>query len=54
MIPSVFGRALPLIIFGGMMLASGLMALSLPETMNKKMPETFEDAVTLKRYSYRI
>lgn len=54
MIESSFGKALPLLVFGSMMLGSGFMALTLPETMNKKMPETIEDALALKRYSILI
>ncbi|XP_071136949.1 organic cation transporter protein-like [Mytilus edulis] len=49
LIESSFGKALPLLVFGSMMLGSGFMALTLPETMNKKMPETIEDALALKR-----
>uniref|UniRef100_A0A069DW20 Putative synaptic vesicle transporter svop n=1 Tax=Panstrongylus megistus TaxID=65343 RepID=A0A069DW20_9HEMI len=34
---------LPLIIFGALALSSGTLALALPETLNKKLPETIED-----------
>lgn len=33
----------PLIIFGAMAFVSGLLSLLLPETLNKKLPETIEE-----------
>ncbi|KAL8606762.1 hypothetical protein ACOMHN_049591 [Nucella lapillus] len=39
-----FGVALPALVFGFMSMVAGLCALSLPETHNKKMPESVEDA----------
>ena len=38
-----FGKALPLIIFGSLSIVAGLLALLLPETLNKHLPETIED-----------
>ncbi|XP_076469523.1 organic cation transporter protein-like isoform X2 [Babylonia areolata] len=40
-----FGRAVPLVIFGGLALLAGLLALYLPETLNRTLPDTLEDAV---------
>ncbi|KAJ8315875.1 LOW QUALITY PROTEIN: hypothetical protein KUTeg_008025 [Tegillarca granosa] len=42
-IPGNFGRALPLVIFGGLSVLAGILAVALPETMNMKLPETIED-----------
>ncbi|KAL5011131.1 hypothetical protein ScPMuIL_013436 [Solemya velum] len=42
-------KALPLIIFGGLSIAAGLLALILPETVNRKLPETIEDALMFGR-----
>ncbi|XP_076466934.1 organic cation transporter protein-like isoform X2 [Babylonia areolata] len=39
-----FGLALPSIIFGGLSVLAGICALFLPETLNKQLPETIEDA----------
>ncbi|XP_067674282.1 organic cation transporter protein-like [Haliotis asinina] len=47
-IPGDFGRAVPLIIFGASMVGAGLLALLLPETLNKELPESLEDAVKMK------
>ncbi|GFO13863.1 solute carrier family 22 member 13 [Plakobranchus ocellatus] len=38
------GIALPLLIFGGLSVAAGLLVLLLPETSNKVLPDTIEDA----------
>ncbi|XP_053397695.1 organic cation transporter protein-like [Mercenaria mercenaria] len=40
-----FGKALPLIVFGGLSVLAGLLSLFLPETSGKVLPETIEDAV---------
>ncbi|KAJ8315874.1 hypothetical protein KUTeg_008024 [Tegillarca granosa] len=42
-VPGNFGRALPLVIFGGLSVLAGIMAIALPETMNMNLPETMED-----------
>ena len=38
-----FSKVLPLVVFAGMALAAGLLAILLPETNGKKLPETLED-----------
>ncbi|XP_045197588.2 organic cation transporter protein-like isoform X2 [Mercenaria mercenaria] len=40
-----FGKALPLIVFGGLSVTAGLLSLFLPETNGRVLPETLEDAV---------
>ncbi|XP_046542550.1 organic cation transporter protein-like [Haliotis rubra] len=42
-------EALPLIVFGVVTVAAGLLSLVLPETKNKKLPETIEDAILFGR-----
>lgn len=39
-----FGRALPLVIFGAASIAAGILALLLPETLHKELPESIQDA----------
>ena len=45
-----FGKALPLIIFGGLSVAAGVASLILPETKGKILPETIHDAEHFGRY----
>ncbi|KAK3087370.1 hypothetical protein FSP39_005127 [Pinctada imbricata] len=45
------GQALPLVIFGGLTIIGAFFSLLLPETMNKKLPDSVEDAVNLGRKS---
>lgn len=40
-----FGKAFPLVVFGGFSILAGCLALLLPETLHKKLPETINDAV---------
>lgn len=36
-----------MLLFGGMAVLAGLLALKLPETIGKKLPETVEEALDL-------
>ena len=42
-----FARAVPLVIFGGLGVLAGLLALSLPETLHRNLPDTIKDTVNL-------
>ena len=44
-----FGKALPLIIFGGLSVLAGGLSLFLPETMGRILPETITDAENFDR-----
>ena len=44
-----FGVALPSLVFGILSVVAGIFALSLPETLNKKLPETITDAKNFGR-----
>ncbi|KAL8581700.1 hypothetical protein ACOMHN_043118 [Nucella lapillus] len=43
------GRALPLVIFGALALAAGLLSRCLPETLHRKLPDTILEAATFTR-----
>lgn len=45
---------LPLLVFGSASLVGGLMSLVLPETLNKKLPETMEEGELFGKYVPRI
>jgi OCT family organic cation transporter-like MFS transporter 4/5 len=47
------GKALPLVVFGGASVLSGLLILILPETLNHNLPETIEDARAFGRYVFK-
>ncbi|XP_069135003.1 organic cation transporter protein-like isoform X1 [Argopecten irradians] len=38
-----FGRAVPLVVFGGASVVAGILSLWLPETNNRELPESLED-----------
>jgi OCT family organic cation transporter-like MFS transporter 4/5 len=42
-------KALPFFLFGGIFVASGLLILLIPETLNQKLPDTVEEAESLGR-----
>ena len=44
------GFVLPYIVFGAASVMSGLLSLTLPETMTTPLPETMEDAIQIGRY----
>ncbi|XP_046572491.1 organic cation transporter protein-like [Haliotis rubra] len=45
MVGGDFGRALPSTVFGALSVVAGILALWLPETMHKELPETIDDAI---------
>ncbi|XP_052244559.1 organic cation transporter protein-like isoform X1 [Dreissena polymorpha] len=51
LIPGNFGKALPLIIFGGLSVAAGMLSLLLPETKGAVLPESVRDAEKFGRQS---
>lgn len=51
MVPGNFGRALSLVTFGTFTIAAGFLALFLPETLNRQLPESIEDAEHFGRLS---
>ncbi|XP_071114672.1 organic cation transporter protein-like [Haliotis cracherodii] len=48
-----FGRVLPLLMFGSLAVLVGLLALFLPETLDRDLPETIEDGVQFGRQPLR-
>jgi hypothetical protein len=46
----VTGKAIPLTLFGASMFIAALLSLSLPETLNRELPEIIPDVENLKRY----
>ena len=49
LVDSNVAAAIPLTVFGIAAFLGGLLSLSLPETLDKKLPETIEDAHNLNR-----
>ena len=49
MFQSDISRLIPLIIFGAMSIAAGLLALAFPETKGRALPETIEDGENFGR-----
>ncbi|XP_046556209.1 organic cation transporter protein-like isoform X1 [Haliotis rubra] len=47
-----FGQILPMLIFGGITILAALLSLLLPETLNKKLPETIKEAEMLGTNEY--
>jgi len=47
------GRQLPLVIFGVLSIAGGFLALPLPETRNRPLPETIEDVENYEEFCNR-
>lgn len=45
-----FGQALPLVIFDAASVTAGLLCLLLPETLNRKLPESIEDGIKFGRW----
>jgi len=42
-------KALPFFLFGAISVASGLLILLIPETLNQKLPDTVEEAERMGR-----
>lgn len=41
-------KALPLLLFGAMCVTAGLLGLTLPETLNTKLPDTIKEAENIR------
>ena len=45
-----FAKAIPLTVFGAAAFIGGLLSITLPETVNRKLPDTIEEAHHFDRY----
>jgi MFS transporter, OCT family, solute carrier family 22 (organic cation transporter), member 4/5 len=52
LIQADYWRPLPLLVIGVLAFSAGLMSLMLPETLNRKLPETIEDGENFGRYIF--
>lgn len=43
----IYAEPLPMLLFGGIAIFAGLLALKLPETLGRKLPETVKEAETI-------
>jgi OCT family organic cation transporter-like MFS transporter 4/5 len=44
---SIYAKPLPMLLFGGVAVLAGVLALKLPETLGNKLPETVDEAESL-------
>ena len=47
-------KALPLLLFGGLGVSSGFLALTLPETLNTKLPDTVREAEDIGKKQKKV
>ncbi|XP_060600295.1 organic cation transporter protein-like [Ruditapes philippinarum] len=54
LVNGVTGKAIPLTLFGASMFIAALLSLSLPETLNRELPEIIPDVENLKRKKVEV